>query len=51
MTRRYVLILRGTMRQVAAQLKLAADKAPDMTIGELLKLQEAQIRELICANS
>ncbi len=39
----YVLILRGTMDQVAAQLKLAADKAPRLTIGEMKRLQESQI--------
>lgn len=36
---RYVLVLRG--RNVLEQLRLAAEKAPNLTIGELMKLEEA----------
>ena len=36
---RYVLILRGKSREVLSQLQLAADKAKDLTIGELQKLE------------
>ncbi len=43
MTRRYVLILKGTMREVKAQLQFMSDKAGKLTIGELARLQEAHV--------
>ena len=39
---RYVLILRGKLSDVSGQLELLA-KSPRLTIGELKRLQEAQI--------
>ena len=38
---RYVLVLRGKFSEVSGQLKIMSDKAGKLTIGELMKLEEA----------